>query len=92
MTPPQQPPYASPAPVTFGPPELLLRPTEVAILFGVSVSTVRAWVSAGKLTCTRTPGGQRRYRAAEVYALRNTPHTLPAPRADEGGGLSPPGD
>jgi putative resolvase len=32
---------------------------------------VARWAKAGKLTCVRTPGGHRRYKASEVGALRN---------------------
>jgi excisionase family DNA binding protein len=55
------------------PPELLLTPAEAAAIFRVGTETIRAWASAGKLTCIHTPGGHRRYRAAEVYALRDAP-------------------
>lgn len=41
----------------------------VAAAFAVSVTTVRAWEKAGKLTAIRTPGGQRRFLRAEVDAL-----------------------
>ncbi|HEX3963074.1 MAG TPA: MerR family DNA-binding transcriptional regulator [Trebonia sp.] len=51
----------------------MLKPAEVAALFGVSASTVATWSDTGKLSCKRTPGGHRRYRAAEVYALRDAP-------------------
>lgn len=37
--------------------------------FNVTVGTVRAWESAGKLTAIRTPGGQRRFRRSDVEAL-----------------------
>lgn len=47
----------------------LLRIGEVAEAFGVTVPTVRAWDKAGKLTSVRTPGGQRKFPAAEVQAL-----------------------
>ncbi|KAK2701936.1 hypothetical protein QYM36_019437 [Artemia franciscana] len=42
---------------------------EVARLTGVTIPTVRNWDRAGKLTATRTPGGQRRFRLADVQAL-----------------------
>jgi excisionase family DNA binding protein len=53
------------------PPEELLKPGEVARLFRVDVKTVSRWGLAGKLTSVRTPGGQHRFRAAEVMALLN---------------------
>lgn len=42
---------------------------DVAEAFAVTVGTVRAWEKAGKLTALRTPGGQRRFRRADVEAL-----------------------
>lgn len=47
----------------------LLTPAEVATLFGVDPKTVTRWAKGGKLSCIRTLGGHRRYRAAEVHAL-----------------------
>lgn len=47
----------------------LMTPGEVADLFGVDPRTVTRWANAGKLRPLRTPGGHRRYRAAEVYDL-----------------------
>jgi excisionase family DNA binding protein len=51
--------------------EELLTPREVARLFGVRTATVAAWARAGTLTCVRTPGGHRRYRRADMLALRD---------------------
>lgn len=51
--------------------EILLKPGEVAALFSVDPKTVSAWGDAGKLTVVKTLGGHRRYRRAEVLALRN---------------------
>lgn len=42
---------------------------QVAERFGVHPTTVHGWVAAGKLTCFRTPGGHRRFLAADVEAL-----------------------
>ena len=50
-------------------PEALLTPAEVASMFRVDPKTVTRWAKAGKLTSTRTLGGHRRYREAEVRAL-----------------------
>ena len=44
----------------------MLRPGEVARLFGVSAETVGRWVRAGKLRAVRTPGGQLRFRESDV--------------------------
>ena len=38
-------------------------------MFRVNPKTVTRWARAGKLTSTRTLGGHRRYREAEVRAL-----------------------
>lgn len=34
---------------------------QVADLFGVRIETVRRWAADGKLRCTRTLGGDRRF-------------------------------
>lgn len=39
----------------------LLTPGEVASRFRVDPKTVTRWARAGKLPCTKTPGGHRRY-------------------------------
>ena len=49
--------------------ELLLTPGEVAALFRVDPKTVTRWAQDGRLTCIRTLGGHRRFRASEVHAL-----------------------
>jgi len=52
-----------------GQPERLLKPGEVAALWNVDPKTVTRWAKAGKLSFIRTPGGQHRYREAEVMAF-----------------------
>jgi excisionase family DNA binding protein len=47
----------------------LLRPREVAELFGVRTSTIARWAREGKLTPLRTPGGHRRYSRAGIRRL-----------------------
>lgn len=47
----------------------LLRPREVADLFGVRTSTIAQWAREGKLTLLRTPGGHRRYSRQEISRL-----------------------
>jgi excisionase family DNA binding protein len=50
----------------------LLRPREVAELFGVRVSTVTRWTRLGRLrAAVSTPGGHRRYLRADVLSLRD---------------------
>ena len=46
-----------------------LRVAEAAGLLGVSLNTLRRWTDAGRLACYRSPGGHRRYRAADIQAL-----------------------
>ncbi len=53
--------------------ETLLTPAEVASYFRVDPKTVTRWARAGKLSAVRTLGGHRRYREAEVLALREPP-------------------
>jgi len=47
----------------------LLRPREVADLFGVRTTTITRWARQGKLTPLFTPGGHRRYRRRGVRRL-----------------------
>jgi excisionase family DNA binding protein len=50
----------------------LLRPREVAELFGVRVSTITRWTRLGRLrAAVSTPGGHRRYLRADVLSLRD---------------------
>lgn len=47
----------------------LLRPEEVAELFGVDARTIARWADEGKLCSVRTLGGHRRFRKSEVERL-----------------------
>lgn len=50
----------------------VLTPGEMARLFNVDPKTITRWDKAGKFepgTVFRTPGGQRRFRKAQVMAL-----------------------
>jgi excisionase family DNA binding protein len=51
--------------------EELLKPREVAEMLGVRSATVGFWARTGVLEpALRTPGGQRRFRRADVLAFR----------------------
>lgn len=50
-------------------PDALLTPAEVAAMFRVDPKTVTRWANKNKLSCVRTLGGHRRFRATEVKAL-----------------------
>lgn len=54
---------------TIVPTDHLLTPGEVATLFRVDPKTVTRWAAKGRLSSIRTPGGHRRFRETEVYAL-----------------------
>jgi excisionase family DNA binding protein len=47
----------------------LLRPREVAQLFGVRPTTIARWAREGKLNPFRTPGSHRRYSRAAIRRL-----------------------
>lgn len=47
----------------------LLRPAEVAELFGVRTPTIARWAREGRLTPMFTPGGHRRYRRGAIREL-----------------------
>jgi excisionase family DNA binding protein len=47
----------------------LLRPGEVAAMFGVNAKTVARWAKEGRIRCIRTPGGHMRIYAEDVHAL-----------------------
>jgi excisionase family DNA binding protein len=56
-------------PNEFPRPDDLLRPAEVAELFGVRPPTIARWAREGKLTPFLTPGGHRRYSRAGIQRL-----------------------
>jgi excisionase family DNA binding protein len=49
----------------------LLRPREVADMFGVRPATIARWAREGRLTPLRTPGGHRRYVRSSVRDALN---------------------
>jgi excisionase family DNA binding protein len=57
-------------------PDDLLPIRDVAVLLGVTTKTVRRWEAAGKISATRSPGGQRRFRRSEIDKIRGfvNPH------------------
>ena len=66
----------------------LLRAGEVAALLQVSRRSVASWASRGLIPYIETPGGHRRFRAADVRALVAAlerslhAHEAPAPKGD----------
>ncbi|MGI5224751.1 helix-turn-helix domain-containing protein [Actinoallomurus sp. CA-142502] len=50
-------------------PDDLLKPREVAELFGVRTTTIARWAREGKLSPLRTPGGHRRYSRADIRRI-----------------------
>jgi transposase len=59
------------------PGDYLLKPQEVANIFGVRTTTVALWARAGRLPHTLTVRGHRRYRWADVRALPQPARTDP---------------
>ena len=57
--------------------EELLTTREAAVALGISVSTARRWSDEGRLRTTKTTGGHRRFRVADLRGLSRSS----APRA-----------
>ena len=57
-----------------------LCPSEVAALLGVSPVTVRLWAQQGKLDCSITAGGHRRFRQQDVDAFQHQLAQKKSPR------------
>ncbi|YCK35205.1 helix-turn-helix domain-containing protein [Actinomadura sp. ATCC 39365] len=53
--------------------EPLLKPDDVATVFNVATRTVIIWAKSGRLPFVPTPGGQYRFRPADVDAMVNAP-------------------
>jgi len=65
----------------------LLRPREVATVFGVRTSTIARWAREGRLSAVFTPGGHRRYRRSDLQALAVAEageYDEPRPTGEEG--------
>jgi transposase len=63
--------------------DALLRPREVASVFGVRPTTIARWAREGKITPLLTPGGHRRYRPADIREVLGTAE-LPAGEPNQG--------
>lgn len=50
-------------------PQRLMRPAEVAALFGVNPKTITRWARGGKLPSIRTRGGHRRFAAEDILRI-----------------------
>ena len=50
-------------------PTVFYRVSEAAALANVSEASIRRWADAGKMSCVRLPGGERRIPAAEIDRL-----------------------
>jgi excisionase family DNA binding protein len=50
-------------------PQRLLRPGQVAAMFGVHPRTLTRWANQGLISPVRTLRGHRRYKESEVRAL-----------------------
>ena len=53
--------------------EELLTTREAAVALGISVSTARRWSDEGRLRTTKTSGGHRRFRVADLRGLSRNP-------------------
>lgn len=53
--------------------DTLISPLQASLLLGLSTRTITRWADDGKLPVAEyTAGGQRRFRAADVEALRES--------------------
>lgn len=52
----------------------ILTTAQAAKILGVSTRTAQLWIENGSLASWKTPGGHRRVRSADVYALVETGH------------------
>lgn len=61
---------------------------EVAHLFDVTETTIKRWVASGILHCRTTPGGHRKYDAADVMEFARQHDLLPAGFSSAGSGVA----
>ena len=68
--------------------ERLLRPVDVADMFGYEPKTVISWAKKGLVPYIRTPGGQYRFRPADVddllLVIGDESDELPTPQNENG--------
>ena len=58
----------------------LLTSYQVGSILQVNPSSINKWVKDGRIPAFRTPGGHRRFRAADVVAFLSS-HSMPIPEA-----------
>jgi excisionase family DNA binding protein len=58
----------------------LLTPGEVARILRVDPKTVTRWASQNRIASVRTPGGHRRFFAAEIMAIAEGGRARKAPQ------------
>jgi transposase len=63
--------------------ESLLRPREVAAIFGVRPTTIARWAREGKLSPLLTPGGHRRYRPADIREVLDAAEPAEEPTEEQ---------
>jgi len=64
-----------------------MTPGEVARIFGIDPSTVRAWGDKGKLEMIKTPGGHRRFYRDQVLDLYEDMRSAPKVFVSSGDGV-----
>jgi excisionase family DNA binding protein len=47
----------------------IITPMVASRILDIHPATLTAWAESGRIPCTRTPGGHRRYRLADVNLL-----------------------
>jgi len=61
--------------------ELLYTTAELSAMMHVGISSIKRWTDEGKLRCIRTPGGHRKFRAADVHDfIAQFHYSVPVPK------------
>lgn len=61
--------------------ELLYTTAELSAMMHVGISSIKRWTDEGKLRCIRTPGGHRKFRAADVHDfIAQFHYAVPVPK------------